>query len=93
MRVDGVDCGYFLLWLGENGVGKVEDLFMLFFYCYRGIAMVLIVWVVVDVWVCGVEWVNIVVDLVDMLCEMYVVLGFEFVCLCCGWLFEVTSGD
>ena len=45
---DGVDCGFFSSWPGENGVGKVEDLFTREEFRGRGIATALIVRAVTD---------------------------------------------
>ena len=45
---DGVDCGFFSSWPGENGVGKVEDLFTQEEFRGRGIAMALIERAVID---------------------------------------------
>ena len=45
---DGVDCGFFSSWPGENGVGKVEDLFVPEEFRRRGIATALIARAVSD---------------------------------------------
>ncbi|HEX5370689.1 MAG TPA: GNAT family N-acetyltransferase [Dehalococcoidia bacterium] len=75
--VDGVAAGYFSSWPGENGVGQVEDLFVLPQYRHRGIATALIAHCVDDAQARGAEAVVIGADPFDTPKHMYAALGFR----------------
>jgi GNAT superfamily N-acetyltransferase len=76
-RVDGQDCGFFSSWPGENGVGVVEDLFVLPGYRRRGIATALIAHAVADARARGAGEVLIGADASDTPKQMYADLGFR----------------
>ncbi len=74
---DGRPVGYFSSWPGENGVGQVEDLFVLPQYRHRGIATALIAHCVDDARARGAEAVVIGADPYDTPKLMYAALGFR----------------
>jgi GNAT superfamily N-acetyltransferase len=76
-RVAGQDCGFFSSWPGENGVGVVEDLFVLPGFRRRGIATALIAHAVADARARGAGEVLIGADATDTPKQMYADLGFR----------------
>ncbi|MCP4006381.1 MAG: GNAT family N-acetyltransferase [bacterium] len=74
---DGVDCAYFSSWPGNNGIGKVEDLFTLPAFRHRGIATALIAHTVADARTRGADSVAIGARIDDSPRHMYAALGFR----------------
>ena len=89
-RVENVDCGFFSAWPGDNGVGVVEDLFVLDAYRRRGIATALISHAVTDARARGARVVLIGADADDTPKQMYRDLGFRPLLLMRGYW---KSGD
>jgi GNAT superfamily N-acetyltransferase len=79
-RADGVDCAFFSAWPGENGVGKLEDLFTRAEYRGRGIGTALIAACVDDARARGAGPVLIGARLDDTPKQMYASLGFRPLC-------------
>jgi GNAT superfamily N-acetyltransferase len=79
-RVDGVDCAFFSSFPGENGVGKVEDLFTRADFRGRGIGTALIAACVDDARARGAGPVLIGARLNDTPKQMYAALGFRALC-------------
>ncbi|HTO70584.1 MAG TPA: GNAT family N-acetyltransferase [Myxococcota bacterium] len=80
-RADGVDCAFFSAWPGENGVGKVEDLFTRSDFRGRGIATALIAACVDDARARGAGPVLIGARGGDTPKHMYKALGFRPLCV------------
>ena len=80
-RVDGVDCGFFSGFPGENGVGMVEDLFTRADFRGRGIARALISACVDDARARGAGPVLIGARPDDTPKQMYAALGFRPLCV------------
>jgi GNAT superfamily N-acetyltransferase len=85
-RVDGVDCAFFSSWPGENGVGKVEDLFTHPDFRGRGIATALIVRCVLDARERGAGPVLIAALPSDTPKLLYERIGFRPLCITRGYL-------
>ena len=85
-RADGVDCGCFSSWPGENGIGKVEDLFTHPDFRRRGIGTALIDRAVRDARARGAESVVIGARPDDWPKRLYARLGFRPVCVSRGYL-------
>ncbi len=79
-RVDGVDCAFFSAWPGENGVGRVEDLFTRADFRGRGVATALIAACVDDARARGAGPVLIGARPDDSPKQMYAALGFRPLC-------------
>lgn len=79
-RADGVDCAFFSSFPGENGVGKVEDLFTRADFRGRGIGTALIAACVEDARERGAGPVLIGARLNDTPKHMYAALGFRPLC-------------
>ena len=73
----GEVAGFLASWPGENGVGQVEDLYVLPQYRHRGIATALIAHCVDDARARGAEAVVIGADVDDTPKLMYAALGFR----------------
>ena len=80
-RADDVDCAFFSAWPGENGVGKVEDLFTLADFRGRGIGTALIAACVDDARARGAGPVLIGARTNDTPKQMYASLGFRPLCV------------
>jgi GNAT superfamily N-acetyltransferase len=80
-RVDGSDCAFFSAWPGENGVGKVEDLFTRAEFRGRGIGTALIAACVDDARSRGAGPVLIGALADDTPMHMYAALGFRPLCV------------
>lgn len=80
-RVDGVDCAFFSGWPGENGVGKVEDLFTRAEFRGRGIGTALIAACVDDARSRGAGPVLIGALSDDTPKHRYAALGFRALCV------------
>lgn len=80
-RSEGVDCAFFSAWPGENGVGKVEDLFTLNAFRGRGIATALIAHCVDDARARGAGPLLICARTGDTPMHMYAKLGFRPLCV------------
>jgi GNAT superfamily N-acetyltransferase len=85
-RVDGTDCGFFSSWPGENGVGKVEDLFAQPDFRRRGVATALIVRAVEDARERGAGLVVMGALPDDTPRLLYATLGFRPFCLTRSYL-------
>jgi GNAT superfamily N-acetyltransferase len=85
-RADDVDCAFFSSWPGENGVGKVEDLFTHPDFRGRGIATALIVRCVLDARERGAGPVVIAALPNDTPKQLYERLGFRPFCVTRGYL-------
>jgi GNAT superfamily N-acetyltransferase len=79
-RADGVDCAFFSAFPGDNGVGRVEDLFTRADFRGRGFATALIAACVDDARVRGAGPVLIGARLDDTPKHMYAALGFRPLC-------------
>ncbi|MGH2899663.1 MAG: GNAT family N-acetyltransferase, partial [Solirubrobacteraceae bacterium] len=79
-RAHGVDCAFFSSFPGENGVGKVEDLFTRADFRGRGIGTALIAACVDDARTRGAGPVLIGARLNDTPKQMYAALGFRALC-------------
>jgi GNAT superfamily N-acetyltransferase len=79
-RADGVDGAFFSAWPGENGVGKLEDLFARAEYRGRGIGTVLIAACVDDAHARDASPVRIGARLGNTPKQMYASLGFRPLC-------------
>jgi GNAT superfamily N-acetyltransferase len=75
--VGGKDCAFFSSWPGENGIGKVEDLFTVPSSRHRGIATALMVHAVADARLRGAQAVLIGADVNDTPKLMYYRMGFR----------------
>jgi GNAT superfamily N-acetyltransferase len=75
--VDDVAGGLFSSWPGENGVGQIEDLFVLPEYRHRGLATALIAHCVADARERGAEAIVITADAKDTPKQMYAAMGFR----------------
>src|SRR6516164_2130231 len=80
-RADGVDCAFFSAWPGENGVGKVEDLFTRADFRGRGLGTALIAACVDDARARGAGPVLIGARSNDTPKHMYAALGFRPLCV------------
>lgn len=80
-RVDGVDCGFFSGFPGENGVGLVEDLYTRDDFRGRGVATALIAACVEDARARGAGPVLIGARPDDTPKQMYAALGFRPLCV------------
>jgi GNAT superfamily N-acetyltransferase len=80
-RVDGVDCGFFSGFPGENGVGMVEDLYTRDDFRGRGVATALISACVADARARGAGPVLIGARPDDTPKQMYARLGFRPLCV------------
>ena len=80
-RAEGVDCAFFSAWPGENGVGKVEDLFTRAEFRGRGIGTALIAACVDDARARGAGPVLIGARTNDTPKRMYAALGFAPLCV------------
>jgi len=78
---DGVDCAFFSAWPGENGIGKVEDLFTAREFRGRGIATDLIAHCVADARRRGAGAVLIAARAEDTPMRIYARLGFRPLCV------------
>jgi GNAT superfamily N-acetyltransferase len=79
---DGVPCGFFSAWEGVDGVGQVEDLFVLPQHRHRGIATALIHHCVAVARTRGAGPIVIVADPGDTPKNMYAAMGWEPVAVC-----------
>jgi GNAT superfamily N-acetyltransferase len=89
-RSAGVDCAHLSSWPGQNGVGKVEDLFTLPAYRHRGIASALIAHCVADARERGAQEVLIGAMPADTPRLMYEALGFRPYCVMRGYQSSTT---
>jgi len=80
-RVDGVDCGFFSGFPGENGVGVVEDLFTRDDFRGRGVATALLAACVADARARGAGPVLISARSEDTPKHMYAAMGFRPLCV------------
>ncbi|MBI5289100.1 MAG: GNAT family N-acetyltransferase [Chloroflexi bacterium] len=80
--VDGKPCGFFNDWEGIDGVGQVEDLFVLPAYRHRGIATALIQHCVADARAHGAGPLVIVADPADTPKNIYAAMGCRPIALC-----------
>lgn len=85
-RVGGTDCACLSAWPGDNGVGKVEDLFTHPAYRGRGIATALIAACVDDARARGAGPVLIGARPEDTPKHMYAALGFRPICVSRSYL-------
>ena len=79
---DGQAVGYFSAWEGLDGVGQVEDLFVLSSYRHRGIATALIHSCVGAARARGAGPVVIVTEVTNTSKTMYAALGWQPVAIC-----------
>lgn len=84
--VGDADCGFFHAWPGDNGVGKVEDLFTLPAFRHRGIATALIRRCVDAARAGGASQVMIGAWVNDTPKQMYAALGFRPFCVARSYL-------
>jgi GNAT superfamily N-acetyltransferase len=79
---DGVPCGFFSSWEGFEGVGQVEDLFVLPAYRRRGVATALVHHCVADARAQGAGPIVIVADPGDTPKNMYTAMGWRPAAAC-----------
>ena len=91
-RSEGVDCAHFSSWPGDNGIGKVEDLFTLPEFRRRGIASALISHCVSDARERGAESIMIGAFVDDTPRLMYEALGFRPYCVIRRYLLQSSTG-
>lgn len=85
-RAEGTDCAFFSSWPGENGVGKVEDLFTHPDFRRRGIATALIARAVSDARARGAGPVLIGAMSNDTPKRLYAAMGFRPFCVIRSYL-------
>ena len=88
---DGEPRGYFNSWEGTDGVGQVENLFVMSEYRHRGIATALIAHCVADARAHAAGPVVIVSDPTDTPKHMYAAMGFRPVALQRSWLKKLDA--
>jgi|FLYL01.1.fsa_nt_gi GNAT superfamily N-acetyltransferase len=91
--VDGEPAGYFSSWAGINGVGQVEDLFVLPEYRNRGIARALLHRCVRDCRKMGAREVVIAADPGDTPKNIYASLGWQPVAVVSFYLKQLKGQD
>ena len=89
--VDGVNCGLFSAWPGEDGVGVIEDLFTRREFRGRGVATALIAACVGDAWARGAESLAVGARANDTPKRMYAAMGFRPLCVQRSYLKDLAG--